>query len=102
MMQTRNSGILDWAVEQASQAAHPAGKMRGATSNPELRLRFLIRVVRFANRASVPIKTPANLGLDTFFPCERTRPDKNCSTLKEGLRSISFAQVCARMMFVIL
>jgi len=75
----------------------------GATSNPELpRLRFLIRVLRFANRASVPIKTPANFGLDAFFPGERTRTDKNCSTLKEGLRSISFAQVCAQMMFVIL
>ncbi|PYK14814.1 MAG: hypothetical protein DME55_14495, partial [Verrucomicrobia bacterium] len=51
-----------------SQAAHPAGKMRGATSNLELpRLRFLIRVLGFANRASIAIRTPENLGLDAFF-----------------------------------
>jgi hypothetical protein len=36
MMRTRDSGILNRAVEQASRAAHPAGKMRGATSNLEL------------------------------------------------------------------
>jgi hypothetical protein len=76
--------------------------MRGVTSNLELpKLRFLIRVMRFPNRATVPIKTPANLGLNAFLPAN-ARCDKNCSTLKEGLRSISFAQVCARMMFVIL
>jgi hypothetical protein len=43
--------------------------MRGATSNLELpKLRLFIRVVRFPNRASVPIKTPANLRLDAFLP----------------------------------
>jgi len=42
--------------------------MRGATSNLELpRLRFLIRVLGFANRASIAIRTPENLGLDAFF-----------------------------------
>jgi hypothetical protein len=51
--------------------------MRGATSNLELpKLRFLIRVMRFPNRASVPIKTPANLGLDAFLPCERALRQK--------------------------
>jgi hypothetical protein len=42
--------------------------MRGATSNLDLpKLRFLIRMLRVANRASIPIKTPANLGLMQFF-----------------------------------
>jgi hypothetical protein len=42
--------------------------MRGTTSNLELpKLRFLIRVLRFPNRASVLIKPSVNLGLDAFF-----------------------------------
>src|SRR5205823_2416710 len=49
----------------------------GATSNPELpKLRFLIRVLQSPNRANVPIKTPANLGLDAFLPCERALRQK--------------------------
>jgi hypothetical protein len=41
----------------------------GATSNPELpKLRVLIFWgLRHPNRASILIKTPANLGLDAFF-----------------------------------
>jgi hypothetical protein len=51
--------------------------MRGATFDPELtKLRFLIRVVRSPNRASVPMKTPANLDLDAFLPCERALRQK--------------------------
>ena len=66
----------------------------GATSNPELpKLRLLIFFggPRCPNRASILIKTPANLGLDGFFPCEGTRCDKSCSTLKEGCAVISFS-----------
>src|SRR5439155_19868263 len=50
----------------------------GATSNPELpKLRLLIWVLRCPNRASVIlIKTPANLGLDAFLPCERALQQK--------------------------
>jgi hypothetical protein len=46
--------------------------MRDATSNLELpEPRFLIRVLRFPNRSNVPIKTPANFGLDELSLVER-------------------------------
>jgi hypothetical protein len=45
------------------------------------------------DRASVPVKTPVNLGFWMRFAMRRTRYDKSWSTLKEGLRIISFAQV---------
>jgi hypothetical protein len=74
----------------------------GATSNPELpKLRLLIFFggSRCPNRASILIKTPANLRLDGFFPCEGTRCDKSCSTLKEGgaVSSFSATQTLAKV-----
>jgi hypothetical protein len=60
-------------VEQASQGAHLAGKMRGATSNLELpKVRFLTRVMRFPNRTSVPDQKPGELEFECIFAM-RTR-----------------------------
>src|SRR6266513_5273115 len=49
----------------------------GATFKPELpKLRLLIWLLRCPNRESILIKTPANLGLDAFLPCERALRQK--------------------------
>src|SRR6476469_10599278 len=67
----------------------------GATSSPELpKLRLLIsfRGVRYVRIARVfSSKTPANVGLDGFFPRESMCCDTSCSTLKEGCDGISFS-----------
>jgi hypothetical protein len=60
-------------------ASHPAGKMRGATSNLELpKLRFLIRVMRDPNHASVPIKNAGEFGFGCIFAM-RTRAAKKAA-----------------------
>jgi hypothetical protein len=52
---------------------------------------FSFNVV-FAICANVAMETPANLGLDAFFPCEGTPLQQKLLYLKEGLRSISFGK----------
>ena len=77
--------------------------MRGATSNLELpKLRFLICVLRFPNRASVPDQNAGELGFGCIFAMRTRAATKAASTLKEGLRSISFAQSLRRMMHVVM
>ena len=93
---TKASSSLKDVRSSAVQPKTFPPNARGATSNPELpKLRLLIFFggARYPDRASILIKTPANLRLDGFFPCDGMRCDKSCSTLKEGGAISSFSAI---------
>jgi len=61
-------------------------------------------MMRYGSRRSLADlkETPRDLGLHAYFHARARVMAKARPTLKEGLRIISFAQVRARMMFVML
>jgi hypothetical protein len=62
------SSNLNGARSFAVQPKNISAERPSATSNLKLpKLRFLIQVSRLANRATAPIKMPANVCLDAFF-----------------------------------